>query len=577
MSLKNPKKWRFTWETQSQSPNLKLFLFNSQSKPSVHHLQAQLNLSKSHLLVTFTENEETSEVSIRVPIPRVLIDPESPVNAKASDDHIEVKLVLLLPVDHPLVSTFDLLNLSDDESERNEDLDLLNPFIMDSDLKSLSSMEGVHFYCRSCSNRLTRSPLKQFVEMPSVNWPEMADNWFGGCCCSFGGASEKLVNRYAHAYACPMGVCMLNSTAVTLCSDDLAGCKFSEKYRIQTCKPEQESGDEGLSEEAMRDFETESGRGTRCDSQCGVIHGVNGKSGSSCSKLENHGENVKFKVAEEKTNSSTLLSALPASDLSEKVAPGPGCCDSVHHTQDYTDEGGIHDVCGPSLEDQKTTKDMELRINQRSFLNGFLGDAFTARSYNLSTDIEWKQFVCPQCSSLIGAYPCANGDMPVDDGVRLFKCYISTSLPVGEQADLFRKYTLERMFTSQLVESAKDELSFRTVVRDLRTKSPMLQIVLVNPNSWCCSGDCLDTKSNTDSVLKLDLHPVIKVLFSDCSSNTESQLRVLEDWVTKNQADEVFMLAHLIKELIETIASAKVEFPPSCTFLQGLSFSSMPR
>ncbi|KAJ6907191.1 hypothetical protein NC651_017777 [Populus alba x Populus x berolinensis] len=68
---------------------------------TVHHLQAQLYLSKSHLLVTFTENEETSEVSIRVPIPRVLINPESPVNAKASDDHIEVKLVLLLPVDHP--------------------------------------------------------------------------------------------------------------------------------------------------------------------------------------------------------------------------------------------------------------------------------------------------------------------------------------------------------------------------------------------------------------------------------------------------------------------------------------------
>ncbi|KAG6766762.1 hypothetical protein POTOM_027934 [Populus tomentosa] len=422
-------------------------------------------------------------------------------------------LVLLLPVDHPLVSTFDLLNLSDDESGRNEDLDLLNPFIMDSDLKGLSSMEGVHFYCRSCSNRLTRSPLKQFVEMPSVNWPEMADNWFGGCCCSFGGASEKLVNRYAQSYACPMGVCMLNSTAVTLCSDDLAGCKFSEKYKIQTYKPEQESGDEGLIEEAMRDFETESGRVTRCDSQCGVIQGVNGKSGSSCSKLENHGENVKFKVAEEKTNSSILLSALPASDLSEKVAPGPGCCDSVHHTQDYTDEGGIHDVCGPSLEDQKTTKAMELRINQRSFLNGFLGDAFIARSYNLSTD----------------------------DGVRLFKCYISTSLPVGGPADLFRKYTLERM------------------------------------KSASGNGDCLDTKSNTDSVLKLDLHPVIKVLFSDCSSNTESQLRVLEDWVTKNQADEVFMLAHLIKELIETIASAKVEFPPSCTFLQGLSFSSMPR
>ncbi|KAG5221724.1 Ubiquitin-conjugating enzyme E2C-binding protein [Salix suchowensis] len=555
MSLKNPKNWRFTWETQSQSPNLKLFLFNSKSKPSIHHLEAQLNLSKSHLLVTFIENEETDEVSIRVPIPRVLIDPESPVNVKASDDHIEVKLVLLLPVDHPLVSTFDLLNLSD-ERESNEDLDLLKPLVMDSDLKSLSSMDGVHFYCRSCSNRLTRSPLKQFEEMPSVNWTEMADNWFGGCCCSFGGASEKLVNRYAHAYACPMGVCMLNSTAH---------------------KPEQEFGDESLSEEAMGDFGTKSGRVPSCDSQCGVIHGVNGKSGSSCSNLENLGENVKFKVAEEKTNNSRLSSVLPASDLSEKVVPGAVCCDSVRRTQDYTGEFGIHDVSGPSLEDQKTTKTMELRINQRSFLNGFLGDAFIARSYNLSTDIEWKQFVCPQCSSLIGAYPCANGDMPVDDGVRLFKCYISTSLPVGGSADLFRKYSLQRMFTSQLVESAKDELSFRTVVRDLRTKSPMLQIVLVNPNSWCCSGDCLDTESNTDSVLKLDLHPVIKVLFSDCSSYTKSQLRVLEDWVTKNLADEVFMLAHLIEELIETIKSAKVEFPSSCTFLQGLSFASMPR
>ncbi|CAK7338043.1 unnamed protein product [Dovyalis caffra] len=492
----------------------KAFLFNSQTKSSIHNLQVQLNLSRSHLLVTFAENEETNGVSIRVPIPRVLIDPESPVNFKAFDDHVEVKLVLLLPVDHPLVSNFDLLNLSD-ERESNEDLDLLKPLIMDSGLPN-------------------ENWDMQFVEMPSVNWPEMADNWFGGCCCSFGGASEKLVN-----------------------SDDLAGFNFSDKYRIQKYEPEQEFGGEGLSEEAMLDFGTKSGR----------INGVNGKSGSSCPNLENLSENVKCKVAEEKTNSSRLLSALPASV----------CCDSRHHTQDYIDEVGIHDVSGPSLEDQKATKAMELGANQRSLLNGFLGDAFIARSCNLSTDIEWKQFVCPQCLSFIGAYPCANGDMPVDDGVRLFKCYISTSLPVGGSGDLFRKYTLERMFTSQLMESAKDELSFRTVVRDLRTKSPMLQIVLVNPNSWFCSGDCLDTESNMDSTSKLDLHPIIKVLFSDCSSNTESQQRVLEDWVAKNLPDEVFMLRHLIEELIETMTSAKVEFPPSCTFLQGLLLLSMPR
>lgn len=88
-----------------------------------------------------------------------------------------------------------------------------------------------------------------------------------------------------------------------------------------------------------------------------------------------------------------------------------------------------------------------------------------------------------------------------------------------------RKYSLERMFTSQLLESAKDELSFRTLVRDLKTKSPLLQIVLLNPNSWCCSGYCSDTASASESSMKLDLVPIIKVLFSDCSTTAASQIR----------------------------------------------------
>lgn len=90
-----------------------------------------------------------------------------------------------------------------------------------------------------------------------------------------------------------------------------------------------------------------------------------------------------------------------------------------------------------------------------------------------------------------------------------------------------RKYTLEKMFANQLIESAKDELSFRTVIRDLTTKSPMLQIVLLNPNSWYCTGSCLDAECGEKSALKLDLHPIIKLLFSDCSNNKGSQLRLV--------------------------------------------------
>lgn len=38
------------------------------------------------------------------------------------------------------------------------------------------------------------------MDLPSVNWTDVADNWFGTCCCSFGGISEKLVTRYVKSY-----------------------------------------------------------------------------------------------------------------------------------------------------------------------------------------------------------------------------------------------------------------------------------------------------------------------------------------------------------------------------------------
>lgn len=90
-----------------------------------------------------------------------------------------------------------------------------------------------------------------------------------------------------------------------------------------------------------------------------------------------------------------------------------------------------------------------------------------------------------------------------------------------------RKYTLERMFTNQLLESAKDESSYRTVIRDVKTRSPLLQIILLNPSSWSCTGYCLNAEGNTGPVSNMYLHPVIKVLFSDCNNSAESQPRLV--------------------------------------------------
>lgn len=133
MSSQNPTQWRFTWEAQSHAPTLKLFLFDSTTKPSIHcnNLEVHFNLSQSHLLVSWID-AWADKVSLWVPVPRVLIDGESPLSFRALDDHIEVKLVLLLPVDHPIVSRFDsMLNLSDD-GENDVVFDAKKPLNMDS-------------------------------------------------------------------------------------------------------------------------------------------------------------------------------------------------------------------------------------------------------------------------------------------------------------------------------------------------------------------------------------------------------------------------------------------------------------
>jgi hypothetical protein len=80
------------------------------------------------------------------------------------------------------------------------------------------------------------------------------------------------------------------------------------------------------------------------------------------------------------------------------------------------------------------------------------------------------------------------------------------------------------MFANRLMECANDESTFRFVVRDLTTKSPVLQIILLNPDTWSCSGNCSGTEDK-DPDPKLQLRPVIKVLFSDSEATTESQLR----------------------------------------------------
>ncbi|KAF5960983.1 hypothetical protein HYC85_002192 [Camellia sinensis] len=597
----NPRKWRFTWEAQSHIPTLKLFLFNPNTKPSIlcKNLKVELVLEQYLLRVSWSESESESEseVLLGVPLPRVLIDAESPVQFRALDDHVEVKLVLLLPVDHPIVANFDsVLSLSEGESNRGNTLsDDHRVLSMDSDLQSLSSMGGVRFYCRSCSTQLTRS-LRFFAELPSTDWREVADNWFGACCCSFGGISEKLVTSYANSYTSAAGMCLLSTTLVVLCKDDLVGCKFPCSHRNQKCESEADFNGHDCLTKTMPDYGCNHGRLVCCDNKKGSTLHFNGN--LSCSdpeedsltanlecqvfekvingKKDDLSANLECQVFEKVINGENSSCMFPALEFSKCVLSASGCCGDSASLLTRKLEDCLLETSGTSSEQTPTTN-FELLANQKSLLNGFLGDVFMAKPSYLSKEVRWVEFLCPQCSCLLGAYPSGDGHAPLDGGIRLFKCYISTCLPVGGSKDLVRKYSLEKMFTNQLLENAEHELSFRTVVRDLQTGSAMLQIVLLNSNSFHCNSYCFGTDNKTEPVGKVDLFPAIKVLFLDCSSCSESQLRMIEEWVTKKQADEVYMLAHQIKELTKCLDSGQDMFPLSHTFLQGLSLSSMRR
>ncbi|RVX16661.1 hypothetical protein CK203_006186 [Vitis vinifera] len=197
-----------------------------------------------------------------------------------------------------------------------------------------------------------------------------------------------------------------------LCKDDLVGFEFPDRDGDQNYESEPDCTEDDCINEDMQD--------------AGGNHGRSSAPGC-CADNRIHVLNHDKEVWTPDT----------VSYFSENVPSAPGCCaDNRIHVLNHDKEICMPDTSEISKE-QKVTKASEVLANKKSFLNGFLGNIFMARSYNLSKDVEWIKFACPQCSSLLGAYPCADGYAPLDGGVRLFKCYISTCLPVCESGDLF--------------------------------------------------------------------------------------------------------------------------------------------
>lgn len=196
---------------------------------------------------------------------------------------------------------------------------------------------------------------------------------------------------------------------------------------------------------------------------------------------------------------------------------------------------------------------------------------------------------------------------------------------------LHRYYTVQNLFSNLLLESAEDEVSFRTVVRDLKSRKPLLQLVLLNSKAWYFSGTCIENQAVEPNCL-VELRPAVKVLFSDCSDASEADirsaifficvvswlffcclvpviqfspsqyqlflktnyffcsefclvfifctlkkftlfLRLVENWSTKYHAEEVYMMTREMEELKNGLSFGKQSMPFSCSFMQGMHLS----
>lgn len=306
------------------------------------------------------------------------------------------------------------------------------------------------------------------MEMPSVNWREVADNWFGACCCSFGGISEKLVMQYIKTYDCVEGTCLLDSASVIICKDDLEGYTFQQHWDEQSdknSKIDTEPNDnqtDTMKEGCKNMSDNTPFICTTSSVDNNVERNVLGSDSFKCEKHINP-------LACQLTSSadctglvtdhdslfmeSSRLAQLSLNEIQSTVFPDSSSLNNDSENlekliQLSADELSPIDHCHCCLDEAQYVADansQKLAENtgpvkiQKWLHDCSLGSGFMNRIANLSDNVEWVTFSCRSCSSVLGAYPSnKNRNEPVDGGVRLFKCYVSTSIPVCGPHDIFR-------------------------------------------------------------------------------------------------------------------------------------------
>lgn len=151
----------------------------------------------------------------------LLFDHSAAPRISALHQHVEVSIQLLsLGPSH--LDAFSSLSIEDDHSDKGDGSVAATDISSTNDGHLVPSLDGdANFFCGSCRTKVSTNPIRDFVQLPCGEWREVAEHWFGTCCCSFGSRAEFLSACYEKSLKLRPGRCFIGSSTFYIDSQDV--------------------------------------------------------------------------------------------------------------------------------------------------------------------------------------------------------------------------------------------------------------------------------------------------------------------------------------------------------------------
>lgn len=467
------------------------------------------------------------------------------------------------------------------------------------DAKALESTEGARFFCTKCSCKLTDTPFRRVLEVPSMDWREISEHFYGNCCCaSFGAQAEVLVAKFQQLLTPAQDICLVASTTCIVHEENVftseVKCAFSKSGACQLSESDKHGSNScpnGSSKVTSRADDPFANNGIEQNSKkC-----TNSPESGDKFDHKNNGEESMSVIARERNQAVGITcggTSVTPSSKETGVIENDGTCvvDEVQDSHIDNSRGGKEDSCCSSSCSSKNHVPTEFSVPKeaKEASSESLGNGFMTGPGSQSEVMDWEPFFCRNCSSLLGS---RRGDSS-KKSVQFFKCQISTDELVLSSRNIFSDHTFERLFIHELEKNTESNASYRYVVRSFQTGAATLQLILLNQNALVTSGMCppIHTLNDEDSAnekrnqrtsgwrpVKVPLKTVAKFMFCDCRMLDLEELRLIDKWAQLQKADDIFMLDAVAGTLLDILKSHQSVYPPSCQSFQQFSLSFLSK